>query len=460
MGEMVAKKKTKERKKNLTLTIYLLKKSISEIESILKQDLTFKVRKLIVERVVIGKLYAKLLPSHPPNWLNPLRPYLDEGLDLRTASTQGLLLVKTTGGSFGITLGYGKSLLPDDSYEERFGLRVTLNAVDIEKMRSIDGQSLDAIGSQRRIQTRKESPLEDFGINVENDLLKAVTGRPEEPTLGKQLTGTDALQVTVPANVEEIPRLLDLYHSVYKKTTYKEKFPWVDRLNEVRNEKQIEDLNQRLVTKLRQANNERIWMAAPDILDWTGIEGFRYTTSSQEAASPDLEVSEFLKTLREPKDLNIDTLKSHHIFSVDRQSEQTRDHWTVFKCLYCEFDINDEVYVLNNGKWYRVIRSFVQEVESVISSIPTTDLNLGSFTGYKDEGSYNRAMAGIHKMALMDGEIIQKPGKVEFCDLYTKSKQMIHIKRYGGSSVLSHLFAQGMVSGRLFLSESAFRRQV
>src|SRR2546425_6910223 len=32
--------------------------------------------------------------------------------------------------------------------------------------------------------------------------------------------------------------------------------------------------------------------------------------------------------------------------------------------------------------------------------------------------------------------------RVEFCDLYTDSQDIIHIKRYGGSSVLSHLFAR------------------
>ncbi len=37
--------------------------------------------------------------------------------------------------------------------------------------------------------------------------------------------------------------------------------------------------------------------------------------------------------------------------------------------------------------------------------------------------------------------------RIEFCDLFSKSKQMIHVKRYGGSSVLSHLFNQGLVSG-------------
>jgi uncharacterized protein (TIGR04141 family) len=49
---------------------------------------------------------------------------------------------------------------------------------------------------------------------------------------------------------------------------------------------------------------------------------------------------------------------------------------------------------------------------------------------------------------------------VEFCDLFSKDKKLVHIKKYGGSSVLSHLFQQGVVSGESFLSDLHFRNEV
>jgi uncharacterized protein (TIGR04141 family) len=36
---------------------------------------------------------------------------------------------------------------------------------------------------------------------------------------------------------------------------------------------------------------------------------------------------------------------------------------------------------------------------------------------------------------------------------------MIHVKRYGGSGVLSHLFNQGLVSGELFQREIQYRKK-
>jgi uncharacterized protein (TIGR04141 family) len=42
---------------------------------------------------------------------------------------------------------------------------------------------------------------------------------------------------------------------------------------------------------------------------------------------------------------------------------------------------------------------------------------------------------------------------IEVCDLYTRNHQFIHIKRYGGSSVLSHLFNQGYVAANMLMQK-------
>ena len=50
---------------------------------------------------------------------------------------------------------------------------------------------------------------------------------------------------------------------------------------------------------------------------------------------------------------------------------------------------------------------------------------------------------------------------IEFCDVYdADNKTFIHVKNYYGSSALSHLFAQGRVSGQLFLNDGSFRKKV
>jgi uncharacterized protein (TIGR04141 family) len=81
------------------------------------------------------------------------------------------------------------------------------------------------------------------------------------------------------------------------------------------------------------------------------------------------------------------------------------------------------------------------------------------------ETSYNKRVAESDpgRFALMDHKPVSyggSKGGLEFCDLYTRQGDLIHVKRYGNSSVLSHLFSQGLVSGELFQTEPAFRKEV
>jgi uncharacterized protein (TIGR04141 family) len=83
----------------------------------------------------------------------------------------------------------------------------------------------------------------------------------------------------------------------------------------------------------------------------------------------------------------------------------------------------------------------------------------------RTETEYNSRVAGLFpsNFALMDADIIQHGGgrsRIEFCDLFADHKDIIHIKKYGSASMLSHLFSQGLVSGELFQMDSEFRRKV
>jgi uncharacterized protein (TIGR04141 family) len=51
-------------------------------------------------------------------------------------------------------------------------------------------------------------------------------------------------------------------------------------------------------------------------------------------------------------------------------------------------------------------------------------------------------------------------GKIEFADLVKSDKHLVHVKKYGGSAVLSHLFSQGLVSADLLLTDKSFRKEV
>jgi uncharacterized protein (TIGR04141 family) len=125
----------------------------------------------------------------------------------------------------------------------------------------------------------------------------------------------------------------------------------------------------------------------------------------------------------------------------------------------------NEIYLLNNARWFRIAADFVQRISEAVERIPERALPVPMYSD-KSEGAYCQRVAqdAPTSFALMDQHLIgysNLPTRIEFCDLYSsQNKQLIHLKRYSGSSALSHLFAQGVVSARLFSSDIDFRREV
>jgi uncharacterized protein (TIGR04141 family) len=117
---------------------------------------------------------------------------------------------------------------------------------------------------------------------------------------------------------------------------------------------------------------------------------------------------------------------------------------------------------MSGGNWYHVRRDFVEQINAAVDQIPEYDRTLPEYDD-KSEGDYVKRVAKAEPdtFAAMDGKTIVYGGgasKIEFCDLLTRKHDVVHIKRYGQSAALSHLFAQGLTSGELLQIDRAFRQ--
>src|SRR6185437_8610170 len=83
-------------------------------------------------------------------------------------------------------------------------------------------------------QASRAAPLGDFGINLDQDILRAVTGPPTDERFGTQMTGIDSLSVRVKCDLASLRTLLKEYLAKSEEATYRELFPWVDHVRQVR----------------------------------------------------------------------------------------------------------------------------------------------------------------------------------------------------------------------------------
>ena len=382
-------------------------------------------------------------------------------LKIFTASSKATLLAKVNGRTFAITFGYGRTLLKPGVWEERFGLKVALNVIDSDKLRSIDKKSMAAVPKHSREQLTKVSTLADFGVDVERDLVQGITGKAMDSIFGETVTGKDALSISVKLEASNVKSFLRYCYEKYKSNDYKKYFAWIDHTFEIKDSDTIDKLDQELIKKIKCRNLNNFEMSVPDILNWEEVDEFKL---QERSFGDDLDLSECLKFLKHDNlDLSLKTLKKQRVSCFSNGLDKAGQSWRVYDCLYCEIKYNGQMYILSGGKWYQIDDNFAQDVFKSFNDFKqhSTNIRLPECHEGEYESEYNERVAQeVKNICNMDRKIISHGGtnqKVEFCDLLTTNQEIIHVKHYQASAVLSHLFSQGLVSGELLLFDEEFR---
>jgi len=444
------------------LTIYLVKPDFTDPDVLIPKRGKLQFHRLTSGRNHVGDLYVERRRPHPPKWAQFFSDYLEPSDFGQVSSSSALLLVEAEGNLFAITFGQGRYLLNPDAWVERFGLRVTLNSLGESNVRSIDKRTFDAISRHSREQASREATAYEFELDMEQDLLRAITGTPSESELGKRMSGMDALHAAIPTSVEALKELLAAYHEKYLDTSYQQRFPWVDHISEVSSRGLIDSLDVTLVGRIVSGDFDGVWMAVPDVISWADVDGFRWAGRGQPLLR-DINLEGFIGSLTRPDDLTLKELKRKKVACINHDGHEIGE-WSAYRCVHAQLDRDGETYLLSAGKWYRLTRDFVADVNAAFESLTRYDQALPPYED-DSEGHYNQRVAALDpaRYVLMDTKLVRHGGGgngIEFCDMLVDCYDLIHIKRYGASSVLSHLFSQGLVSGELFQVDQQFRHKL
>lgn len=244
---------------------------------------------------------------------------------------------------------------------------------------------------------------------------------------------------------------------------YQQEFGWIDHIREVRDTKLKGQLSRQLVKDLKSDRPNQCWMAPDGIIDWNEVSYFQFGTAQRAPRFSNLTLERFIEYLGGPKELTPDTLANGRVRAI-RADDSIAHEWPSERCLQAELQFNQRSYLLSSGKWYQVDEEFVESINKIVRDIKTCDVGLPEYED-TSEGEYNKRAAALsnNRLALVDADNVRHgggPSQIEFCDLYSIDRDMVHVKRYSGSGLLSHLFAQAAVSGQLFKSDAEFREKV
>ena len=379
---------------------------------------------------------------------------------------------------FAISFAYAHVYLDDSKTEADFGLKVAINAVSDEKLRSVERSNIGA-AIRDFAQAAGQRDLRSFGFDDALDLIRKVSGRAADKGFADTVTGSRPLRFSKRIELSDVPSaatesLKFFSSSAYKKTGFK----IIDFLSPVLDPTLQAVLDDKLIESIRSKGDE-FEIAIPEIIsDKISTFRFEHAKFSQFHADLSLELYQDALGSRLEK-LSIDDLDHHRVAAYDDDENTPARRWSVHDSLVGSLVFKGERYALNEGYWYRINKAFKDAADKKFLDLcRDADRKLRPFKkvvssetgkqkiGYQTEESYNEEIANEAGYLLLDQKLISiddKPGPgIEACDLLDiNGRRFIHVKKSSRrSSVLSHFFKQGGNAAQMIRKYEPYRAKL
>ena len=442
------------------LRILLLKKGVDDTNAF-KDLSSLKKFDASSTGAFSASLFLEKSSNRAPSWASFIQSGIKAQLPKMVNSTNSaVLIVDAENRRFAFTFGFGRNLLNHDCYERDFGLKVALNTIDPENLRSVDVRTFEELTLHTRRQASRGSSLDTFGLNVTQDLMRSVTGKPRDAAIARVIAGSDGLAIAVEIDFSELGDKCAALLKAYGSQEYKKRFEFIDFLRSERDPKVVEKLNSQLVAKLNKGDLTGIHCGPPEPIDWENFDGFTYGAGKTTPDYSDIDIEEWLSSRDHSDPVSIEVLKSTRVGVRSGGSEIPQLKWSLYSCLVFENLSGIELYVLSGGDWFQIASSFVSRVDANIKDLVADSPKLPQAKKNEKEGVYNTRAATEKAFVLMDRKFSRIDGSsIEFCDLFTPDSAIVHVKPYKSSATLSHLFSQAVVSADSFVDDNDFRKQ-
>ena len=443
--------------RNQRLNIFLFKDGTAR-DQVLRDDIgQLAVAPISADLGFEGEIITKGTPPNPPRWRQFVQSGTEQELGaLYNQSASCLIVLSAHARVFAVSFGFARHWIDESRIVRRFGMIVTLNTVHPDRIRSVDREEFETIQRKTRSQTSTSSSMENFGLNVQRDLVRSVTGQPEDQDFARHVTGADNLIITAPIAFGQLGDKCGESLDHFGRNAYRERYGWIDNFARVSDPLLVTELDAALVDALRTRSLDGAFLTPPDTLDTQEHRGFRYTGQRKGAAPyPDLRMEDFYERI-DPAGITIEKLKQWGIREYTTNEDFPSRKFRVYDAVIFEAPRGDKLYVLSLGEWFEIAQDHVAAVNTEIAQIADYEgLVLDDAQSGESEGQYNERVANNSggQLALLDANLVRYGGgrsSIEVCDLLAADRNFIHVKAKTKSSTLSHLFAQGLNSAQAF----------
>lgn len=440
------------------ISVYLLREDVVDVEAALRDRDSVTGYDLDPASGLQGHLFV--LPAHAkqPSWL----PFLESisAVPLAAYANQhvsAVLILQRAGRLFALTFGFGRFLLDPDAIEPDFGLKVAAGLIDPDQINSVDSRILEATRVQVRRQVSRGASAQTIGVEISREILRALSGRTLDGDHGTRVSGSDSLALAGRFDPVAVADRIDLFSRTYAEKRYRQRFPHLDRWQTVTDRREIERLDEELASAIERSD-ARLDLGVPEIVDWRAA-GFRFSGEPETAQHPFPDLAAYLAT--KAGSPSIADLKRDRLVLVSGDIETPSTAWPVYKAFEWETIQDDRVFVLVDGRWWLIDADYLARVDARLALITTGGLAAPDADPREWEPDYTARLAQHRPdRAVLDTELAKfegESGTIEYCDVFTGDRQLIHLKPAKSAGAVSHAFAQGAVSADLFRHSPPFR---
>jgi uncharacterized protein (TIGR04141 family) len=439
-----------------------------------------------IRDVQVGSLPAILLfgesEEGPVEWTGAIKSLTGIDLGFRSATASAALFLKVDQTHYALTFGHGWRYLRDSKVDRQFGLDVAVRLLDPDEIKEVTRWALSARARVDRNMVPGRQGLWAFGLREHAELVRNLTGKAHgDVTLdlayirrrGNYRNFSLSLEcgdgLHIPLGIEAnslVSDLRALTRAVDELPVHSrlEPLQWVRRLapsDELR-----EVLDSTAADLLAEPNTDsgEVGIAYPArYYDGPTVQKYRGNIGDTKIDTDDLTIGHLREGVRRlGRDKYVSALRTSNIEGFDDSGKSLGGDVSALHWMAAEIIDPEYRHVLLDGEWYRIGEKYVEHVDRVISEAfanvpPWTlprwrDAPLNK-DGRVVEGAYNRYVADKDARFLcLDRKLVKTrvhPHGFEACDLLGPQNVLVHVKKVSsdtGSSVLSHLFAQGLVA--------------
>ncbi|MGG4459747.1 DUF6119 family protein [Brevibacillus porteri] len=463
----------------MKLSYYLFNENVRNFNQLIlpnkvnEKNNYFELQPKEAERDFEFKVFIQRNRLKEPKWITFLErdlqiPNRDE---IKNTVNSFVILVKVLKDDmpyfFAITGGFGVTAINKNNLENNFGLKVALNSIDTKELKAFDVRNIDLKTRQKRVLFNKGSEIGEFDLDFEQDLINLVSGKSRDQEFGTSVRGsTSSLSlnsdITFSRLGEKCLQILELYLS----EDYKENFGFVDNIKIIRDPEIVTVLNENLFTAIRNRQSDNLSLAYPDMIEYERCSSYQIKRGHKRKDTTEVTLEDlyaFLNAQNIGFDSPNDIEKIKIIGFDDANSPVTTavslNHFVIYQT---EHDQNTYIFSLNN--WYKIDNDYIARIDNEIMEVPLVENDdfLSEIQPNEPEESYNERQDSEYFLCLdkRNFQVTNTRSKIEVCDLLSKDKHFVCVKKGTRSATLSHLFAQGSVSMVLLKDSYDYRQYV